>query len=168
MPALDGQLIALSVFSVIALGAALMVVNLRNIVHCAYFLALTLISTAAIYIILSADFVGIAQILIYGGAVTVLLVFAIMLTRLPGDEEAVYNTWRPFAAFLAAGISIMLVTLVYKTPWGLGQPAAKGMDLQLFSEMLFGKYLVPFEAISLVLLAAMVGAIYLAKKGDED
>lgn len=164
--ALNGQFIAFCVFAIISVISALLVVNLKNIVHSAYFLVVTLLSMGGIYIVLSADFIGIAQILIYGGAVTVLLVFAIMLTRVAGDGQEVSNAQRTFAIFLGLSMAITLIALMVKTPWNFKVPRVTGMNMRQFTGLIFGKYLVPFEAVSLILLAAMVGAIFFAKKAE--
>lgn len=163
---LNGQFIAFSVFAIVSIVSALLVVTLKNILHAAYFLVLTMLSIGGIYIALSADFLGIAQILIYGGAVIVVVIFAIMLTGVPGKEVVMWNAQRPFAVFLGLAVAVTLILLLVKTPWVIMSPALGGINMKRFTLLIFGKYLIPFEVISLLLLVAMIGAIFFAKKAE--
>ncbi|TMF12833.1 MAG: NADH-quinone oxidoreductase subunit J [Chloroflexi bacterium] len=141
------------IFYVIAVPTvvgAIGVVTARNVVHSALFLILSLLSVAGIFILLSAEFLAIVQVLIYGGAVTILVLFAMMLTRVRDLPVALDGPQRPFAA-LAAG-AFMAVSI-------FSMVSTIGNDL-------FTTWAVPFEVASLVLMVALLGAIVLAR-GEE-
>ncbi len=154
------------VAAVTVLGA-LGVVLARNVVHSALFLILALLAVAGVYILLSAEFLAIVQILIYGGAVTILILFAMMLTRVRDMPQAMDGPQRPFAA-LAAGAFLALTTLaVVSADWpGRSQDEITVIPFRDLGEELFRNWAVPFEVASLVLLVALIGAIILARSED--
>ncbi len=163
-----GDLAFSAAFFVLAastVGSALATVTVRNIFHAAMFLAVSFVSVAGLYITLQADFLGIVQILIYAGAVGVLMVFAIMLTHRP-EQGNQPSGIRASALLVAALLAIVVVWVVVQTAW----PQSNAQPLQdtvpALADALFGPYVLPFEVASVVLLAAMVGAIVLAR-GDE-
>jgi NADH-quinone oxidoreductase subunit J len=145
---------------------ALRVVTSNNVVHAALWLVTVLAGAAALYVLLAAEFVAVTQVLVYVGAVMVLFIFGTMLTRAQiGRERDLNNrTW-------GVGVLVALVlggTLVYVLIDAFGddqlpkQPALT--SVQSVSDSIFGPYLIPFWALSFVLLAAMVGAIVLARR----
>ena len=146
---------------------ALGVVLARNVVHSALFLILALLSVAGVFILLSAEFLAIVQVLIYGGAVTILILFAMMLTRVRDQPQALDGPQRPFAA-LAAGAFFGLSTLaVVSTDWPVEDD--EKIHVVPFGELgkaLFQNWAAPFEIASLVLLVALIGAIVLARSED--
>jgi NADH-quinone oxidoreductase subunit J len=156
-------------FAVIALAmivGALRVVTTNNVVHAALWLVVVLSGAAAQYVLLAAEFVAITQVLVYIGAVMVLFLFGTMLTRARiGTERDLNNTyWRlgiPVAGVLFAAMAIALASSfgdeqLPKEPRVIG--------VQEISDQIFGQYLLPFWALSFVLLAAIIGAIVLARK----
>lgn len=146
---------------------ALGVVLARNVVHAALFLILALLAVAAVFLLLAAEFLAIVQVLIYGGAVTILVLFAMMLTRVRDVPQALDGPQRPFAALAAAtflGLSIFTIVTT-EGPWK-GQEVITVIPIDRLGEMLFRNWAVPFEVASLVLVVALVGAIILAR-GEE-
>jgi NADH-quinone oxidoreductase subunit J len=144
--------------------SSIFVVATRNVVHSALALAAALVGAAGLFILFGAEFVGLAQILIYVGAVVILFLFGIMLTSTVTGEPVVDNDQRGLAALVAAGVFVVLA---------VGIVAAYGdRQLKLFvafpteklGTALFTKWILPFEAVSVLLLAALVGAIVLARK----
>jgi NAD(P)H-quinone oxidoreductase subunit 6 len=161
------QIVSFGILAVMMIGTALGVVLLPNIVHSAFLLAGVFISIAGLYILLNADFVAAAQILVYVGAVNVLILFAIMLvnkqenyTELPGRLVRKVAT-----AVVCFGLFALLGTMVLITPWLLDttSPPIENTIVAL-GEHFFSDYLLPFELASVLLLMAMVGAIILARR----
>jgi NADH-quinone oxidoreductase subunit J len=156
-------------FGIIAFGmivGALRVVTTNNLVHAALWLVVVLGGAAALYLLLAAEFVAVTQILVYIGAVTVLFLFGTMLTRARiGAEGGLNNPHRAVAMLVAL---LMAGTIGYVLIDGFGKdrlPANPPIfTTQQVSDSIFGTYLLPFWALSFVLLAAVIGAIVLARK----
>ncbi|TET98567.1 MAG: NADH-quinone oxidoreductase subunit J [Dehalococcoidia bacterium] len=145
------------------------VVLARNVVHSALFLILALLAVAAVFILLSAEFLAIVQILIYGGAVTILILFAMMLTRvrdMPSAGGGLDGPQRPFAALAAAAFLGLSVLAVVSAEWPGETEKITVIDFSDLGDKLFRNWAVPFEVASLVLLVALIGAIILAR-GEE-
>jgi NADH-quinone oxidoreductase subunit J len=141
-----------------------LVVSSRNVVHAALFLVATLGSIAALFMLLGAEFVGWTQILIYVGAIVVLLLFGIMLTRAPMGRMALDNQKRWSALVVAAGTFGVLTWLIWDAFGDETVPLKQVVRTKEIGTSLFDRFVLPFEAISVLLLAALVGAIVLARK----
>ena len=166
--ALVAQNIAFGVIAAMMIFGALRVVTTTNVVHAALWLVCVLAGAAAQYLLLYAEFVAVTQVLVYVGAVTVLFLFGVMLTRARIGREADLNNknWMlgiPVALVLLAAMSLALLK-------GFGDEMlpspgdAQRIDTKLVSDTIFSPYLLPFWALSFVLLAAVIGAIVLARK----
>jgi NADH:ubiquinone oxidoreductase subunit 6 (subunit J) len=166
--ALDVTGVLFFVLAIGVVGGGLAVVTLRNIIHSAVAMMVCFGSLAGMYLLLGAGIVAAAQVLIYLGAISVLILFAIMLTQ-AGDA----NLPAPFhrQVWVAALISLVTVGLigwvVISTDWGAGAGAA-AVVLNELATILFTDFALPFEILSLLLLAAIIGAIYLARRPEED
>lgn len=161
------QIVSFGILAVMMIGTALGVVLLPNIVYSAFLLGGVFISIAGMYLLLNADFVAAAQVLIYIGAVNVLILFAIMLVNKREDFAALRNAWvRPvFTGLVSVGLFALLSTMVLVTPWGLStQVSAGDSAIFLIGQHFFTDFLLPFELASVLLLMAMVGAIILARR----
>ena len=162
------QIVSFGILAVMMLATALGVVLLSNIVHSAFLLAGVFISISGLYILLNADFVAAAQILIYVGAVNVLILFAIMLVNKREDFAALpyANIRRAATGVVCLGLFALLGTMVLVTPWSLDttSPAVIENTIIAIGEHFFSDYLLPFELASVLLLMAMVGAIILARR----
>jgi NAD(P)H-quinone oxidoreductase subunit 6 len=162
------QLVSLGILGVMMIGAAIGVVLFSNIVYSAFLLGGVFISIAGIYLLLNADFVAAAQILIYVGAVNVLILFAIMLVNKRQDFVAFPNSWvrKVLTGVVSVGLFGLLSTMVLATPWAYSTaPVAGGeSSIVLIGEHFFTDFLLPFELASILLLIAMVGAIILARR----
>ena len=147
---------------------ALGVVLSPNVVHSALFLVLSFVGVAAIYFYIGAEFLGAVQLMVYSGAVAVLIVMAIMLTR--RDSMAQSNPSqklfrRVVTGLLAGSIFFLIGCGIVLAPLPAGEFAAStGADG--IAQLMLGTYLVPFEVTAVLLLAAMVGALLLARGGD--
>ena len=165
-PTLVAQNVAFGIIAALMIFAAFRVVTTKNVVHAAVYLVLVLAGAAAQFILLGAEFVAITQVLVYVGAIVVLFLFGIMLTRAPMRGEDQPNR---DSVVLAAGTGlVLLVLLVYSLLDGFGRDRIPG-DLQptntrAVSDSIFSTYLIPFEVLSVLLLAALIGAIVIARR----
>ncbi|WP_019547121.1 NADH-quinone oxidoreductase subunit J family protein [Streptomyces sulphureus] len=162
-----GVEIAFVLVGVVALGAAVATVTTRQLVHAALWLVVALGGVAVEYLLLTAEFIAWVQVLIYVGSVVVLLLFGLMLTRAPiGRSPEADSGNRPAALTVAGGAAVLLVVLVvdaFRSTWiRLDVPAAG--STRLTGEALFRNWVLPFEALSVLLLAALVGAIVLSRR----
>ncbi len=142
------------------------VVLARNVVHSALFLIVALLAVAAVFILLSAEFLAIVQVLIYGGAVTILILFAMMLTRVRDMPGALDGPQRPFAALAAAAFLAISILAVVSAEWPGETEEITVIAFSDLGDKLFRNWAAPFEVASLVLLVALIGAIILAR-GEE-
>ena len=162
---LVAQNIAFWVLAVLMTFAALRLVTTRNVVHAALYLVAVLAGVAALFILMGAEFVGITQILIYIGAVIILFLFGIMLTRTRIGKEEKTDHRNRLGAILAglalAGVTIYTVISAFGAV-ELG-PDTRTTTAQV-SDSIFSQYIIPFEAVSVLLLAALIGAIVVARR----
>ena len=149
-------------------GAGIAVVTLRNIIHSAVAMMICFGSLAGMYALLGAPIVAAAQVLIYLGAISVLILFAIMLTQ-AGDATlpAPFHRLVPIAVVIALAIVGLVGWAVIQTDWGV-VPQAVGAAVDAIANAVFTTYALPFEIISLLILVAIIGAIFLARRPEED
>jgi NADH-quinone oxidoreductase subunit J len=153
------------VLAIIAVFGALGVVAFDKITHSALSLALCFLSVAGLYVLLQADFLFAVQILVYVGAVMVLIVFAIMLTReVQTSKSNASNRQMALAGLVSVVVLGMLVWVMLGTAWPNNIPAVITDSTRLIADALFNQFVLPFEIVSLVLLVAMIGAIVIARE----
>ena len=162
--------IAFIAIAAVTLGSAIAAMSLRNLVHCALCTVLTFAGLAAMYLQLNAQFVGFAQILVYVGAVAILILFAVLLTR---NSETQPNTqiaspsWI-IGIFVAISVSGTLVYAVIKsTKIAQTLPPVPDATVKKIGEQLMTNYVLPLEVIALLLTAAMIGAVIIAMRDSE-
>lgn len=161
------QLVSFGLLAAMMIGTALGVVLLSNIVYSAFLLGGVFISMAGMYLLLNAGFVAAAQVLVYVGAVNVLILFGIMLVNKQEDFKVIPRAWvgKLATAVVCVGLFALLSTMVIGTPWALSTEAAAGDGATVLIGMhLFSDFLLPFELASVLLLMALVGAIILARR----
>jgi NADH-quinone oxidoreductase subunit J len=152
---------------------ALRVVTTRNVVHAALWLVLVLAGAAAQYLLLAAEFVALAQVLVYIGAIVVLFLFGIMLTKAPigGDADLTAKSW--LGAALVGVMLLGLLTFTLIDTFGedrlpadrrVSDDSGQVSNTSIVSDSIFSGYLIPFEAVSVLLTAALIGAIVIARK----
>ncbi|HEX7197543.1 MAG TPA: NADH-quinone oxidoreductase subunit J [Candidatus Limnocylindria bacterium] len=142
--------------------------TLRNIIHSAVAMMICFGSLAGMYALLGAPIVAAAQVLIYLGAISVLILFAIMLTQ-AGDANlpAPFHRQLPVAAVVALAIIGLVGWAIVQTDWGV-IPEAVGAAVDDIANAVFTTFALPFEIISMLILVAIIGAIFLARRPEED
>jgi NADH:ubiquinone oxidoreductase subunit 6 (subunit J) len=157
------------IFAAIIVVTSLGVVTSRSVIHSAIALIGSLAGVGAMYVFLTVEFLALVQFLIYGGAVTVLILLALMLTRaeVTGLPEKVNGSQAPFAALVGAGLLAILVGVAVRTDWP-GNVSAQPLPISIeqISDKLFVDYGAPFVIASVLLLVALVGAIILARQEE--
>lgn len=162
--------IAFALLAFAAIGGAIGVLSSRNVVHAAFWLLELMIAVAGLFLLLSAEFMALVQLLVYAGAVSVLLLFVVMLT-LRRREDAI----RPLDfSLMGAVLALLFGGVVYlgvaSHEFAIAQMPAQVPDTAAFGRLLFdinGGWVLPFEIASLVLLVALVGAVWWSREGDE-
>ena len=156
-------------FAVVGLASAVMVVTRKNVMHAALFLLLTFACVGATYVMLRAEVLAAVQVLVYAGAVMVLFLFAILLVNMPQAMRLQQWTRQTTAAVILAGLTgLWLIIATVRTFNGVEAPSEAATQSlgtpRAIGQALFSDYVLPFEIASLILLAAMVGAIVLARQ----
>jgi NADH-quinone oxidoreductase subunit J len=157
-----GPVVAFWILAAITVGSALMVVAVRNLVHAVVYLILSFVGIGGLYITLSADFVAVTQILIYAGAISVLLLFAIVLTP-RGSRDNAESFLRLPAVLVALLVGITLGYVALDTDWSIAGRGGFEETASEIGELLLDKYVLPFEIASVLLLVAMMGAIVIVR-----
>jgi NADH-quinone oxidoreductase subunit J len=156
-------------FAAAIVGVSCGVVFSGSVIHAAIFLILSLAGVGAMYVFLTVEFLALVQFLIYGGAVTVLILLALMLTRqgAPGTPERMNGAQTPFAILVAGGLLAALIGVAVSTHWGAISDKPANIPIDAISVQLFTTYGAPFVIASILLLVALVGAIILARQEDD-
>ena len=161
----------LAIFYVLAaviLASSVGMVTTGNVVHAALLLLAALGGVAGLFVLLFADFLALVQVLIYGGAIVIVILFALMLTR-RGEFELTseHRRW-PVAAMASAGLFTVLTIAFVSDSSQFNSVDRSGVDIETLATVLFEKWALPFEIASLVLLVALVGAIVIARSGGPE
>jgi NADH-quinone oxidoreductase subunit J len=152
----------------IVLISALGVVSTKNIVHAAIYLLITLLGVSVIFLLEFAEFLALVQILVYAGAITIVLLFAVMLTRDIDQKDMENNSNRAWMALITFGIFIVFTLSIWYQNWSITEIIYDAPNsFRLLATALFSEFLVPFEIASLVLLVALIGAVVLTKEGRD-
>jgi len=174
---MTGEQIIFLVVALFTLGSALMVVTTRNLIHAALWLVSTLFGVAVIYTLLNAGFMAVVQVVVYIGAIAILIVFAVMLTRSMTRMIEILNGQWLLSAIVGAGLFLLLVIGVILPTWGnqglldatVSAPSQVVIDTVDLGKALVDRngFVLPFEVASLLLTAAMIGAIVIARDDTE-
>ena len=149
----------------VLIGSSLMVVLSRNIIRSGLFMVLAFLGLAGFYALMGATLVAAAQVLVYVGAISVLILFAVMLTQSKsGPARLVFHSQAWAAGIASVIVGLLLIMSVVFTTWPLAMPAPIEQSARDVATLLFSDYVLAFEVISLLLLAAVIGGIYLARR----
>ncbi len=166
----ESMTLPFAIIAVVTLAGAVAAMSLRSLVHCALMLMVTLAGLAAFYLQLGAQFVGFAQILIYFGAVAILIVFAMLLTR-GGEQPGKFGFSLSWVAGVGLGVTVFwLVSAIILTSKALTRemPLAPEVTVRQIGTLLMGKFILPLEVIGLLLTAALIGAVLIAMRDEEE
>ena len=158
-----------ALFALLAVASAVMVVAARRVVASALSLVLCFLAVAGLFFLQGAEFLGAVQILLYAGSIVVLFVFVVMLANLRGEAGTDWSGLRPFGAVLLGGaVLAQLLSVVVRARGWLAAPSvglAPGEGhVQVLGKVLFREYLLPFEVLSVILLAALFGLIVIGRR----
>ncbi|MGG1519793.1 NADH-quinone oxidoreductase subunit J [Paenibacillus oryzisoli] len=158
------------VFALLAIGGAIFMISFTKVVHMVVAVALTFISLAGLYIILEAEFVAFVQVLIYAGAISILMIFGIMMTKHRSEEEEAPR--RPWHEGLAIVGSLALFGVIFyaiqKSTFVANGTLDAGKDNTLeIGKLLYNVHVIPFEIMSVLLTVAFIGAIVVAKREED-
>jgi NADH-quinone oxidoreductase subunit J len=158
---------AFAVIAAVGSISAIAVVTARNVVHAALYLVVALLSVGATFLLLGAEFAGWVQILIYVGAIVILFLFGLMLTKAPIGRDTLDNAHRWVGLLVAAGVFAGLAFLIQDAfPLDAEPFEVFHGSTRVVGESMFRDFVLPFEAISFLLLAALIGAIVLSRKDE--
>ncbi len=153
--------------SAITLGAAVGVVATRKLLHSALWLVLAFFGIAGLFVLLHAEFLAVVQVLVYIGAIATLIIFAIMLSRgmMDPGQPRFNDQWRPVLGVVAV-LAVALAALVTRIAWPVAAGEVPADAIQRLGADFVGPYVVPFEVASVLLVAAMIGAIIIARERE--
>jgi NADH-quinone oxidoreductase subunit J len=162
---MNPQAIIFYVFATITVGSAAVVVLARSLIYSAFALLFTFFGVAGLYVLLGADFLAASQLLIYVGGILVLLLFGVMLTHKLYDLDLKSGVTQFGAGLiLAAGLFIVVVKMAVTTTWAGGPGRPPAVTTADIGALFMGRYLLPFEAASILLLVALIGAAMIVRR----
>ena len=160
----DWEDVLLWLLAAVMIGSGLLVVTMRDIIRCGLAMIVCFGALAGIYVLLGAPLIGAAQVIVYIGAISVLILFAIMLTQTKdAPTRLVFQTQAGPASIAAIVVAILIALAVSATDWGKIERGAR-LGTEIMSRILFQQFLFPFEIVSVLLLAAVIGGVFLAKR----
>jgi NADH-quinone oxidoreductase subunit J len=160
----DWEDVLLWLLAAVMLGSGLLVVTMRDIIRCGLAMIVCFLALAGIYVLMGLPLLGAAQVLVYIGAISVLVLFAIMLTQTKdAPSRLVFQTQAGPAAIAAVVVAVIVALAVGATDWGEVARRAR-LDTEEMSRVLFEQFVFPFEIVSVLLLAAVIGGVFLAKR----
>ncbi|PZE19391.1 NADH-quinone oxidoreductase subunit J [Paenibacillus xerothermodurans] len=164
----SGENVTFFIFALLAIGGSIFMLSFTKVVHMVLALAVAFISLAGLYVLLDAEFVAFVQVLIYAGAISILMIFGIMMTKHQGEEEEpkrpVYNTLLFIGAAGLFGILFYAIQTVNLSPGEFEAPQDNTMEI---GKLLFNQHVIPFELMSVLLTVAFIGAIVVAKREED-
>lgn len=155
------------VFALLTIGSAVIVVTVRNIVHAAFSLMVTLFSIAGLYVFLQADFLAATQVIVYVGGILVLILFGVMMTSGRLDMKLKMERGQLFwGGLVTILIFSLLLGVIRRTPWNVQEElgTVEGTTSQIGRTILQEEFLLPFEVASVILLIALIGAVLISRK----
>lgn len=165
----DAKSLMFLLFAIGAIAGVVMMNSLTKVVHMVVAVALTFLSLAGVYILLEAEFVAMVQVLVYGGAMTILMIFGIMMTKHDAvEDENAKTTPQQYVAMTGATVLFAILFYAIQKAVFIRQAFDPGADnTKAIGIQMFNMHVIPFEIISVLLTVAFIGAIVLAKKESE-
>jgi NADH:ubiquinone oxidoreductase subunit 6 (subunit J) len=152
------------ILAAVMVGSGLLVVTMRDIIRCGLAIIVCFGALAGIYVLMGAPLIGAAQVIVYIGAISVLILFAIMLTQTKdAPARLVFQTQAGSAAIASVVIAVVIALAISVTDWGEAVERLR-VATDAMSQVLFTDFVLPFEIVSVLLLAAVIGGVYLAKR----
>jgi len=165
---MNGEAISFYVFAAVTVASAAVVVLARSLIYSAFALLFTFFGVAGLYVLLGADFLAATQLLVYVGGILVLLLFGVMLTHKLYDLDLRSEvTQFPAGLIVAAGLFAILVITFNKTQWAAGPGRLPAATTAEIGRLFMGPYILPFEAASVLLLIALIGAAMIVRRRKE-
>ena len=164
---MTGDVLAFSGLAVVLVGSALAAVLSKNLFHAVLWLALALTGTAGVFLLLDAEFLAAVQLLLYAGGIVTIVVFAIVVTeRLVGERITQTSRRIGGGALLAAALAATIVSAIRQGPLAAARPAMAADLTRDLGELVQTRFVLPFELLAVLMLAALMGAIYFARPDD--
>ncbi|HRY29719.1 MAG TPA: NADH-quinone oxidoreductase subunit J [Elusimicrobiota bacterium] len=160
------EMAVFALLAVLTIVPAALVVTVKNIFHAALFLVLSLTGVAGFFAMLGADFLFVVQILLYAGGITVILLFVVLLSGSPKDWLIRQMNEQWLGALAASAVFVAVLAGLFQYLPGPESISAVGPTTELLGVLLLREMVLPFEAVSLVLLAALVGAVLFTRRGE--
>jgi NADH-quinone oxidoreductase subunit J len=165
----SGEFLAFMGLALVAIIGGVLLLNLTKVVHMVVSLIFTFVAIAGIYVVLSAEFVAAVQILIYSGAITIIMLFGIMLTKHHDEHESQTGKWRKIFVFIGVvGFAFAVYLGIYNFNIEQVPTTLHENNTMQIGKALYSKYIIPFELTSVLLLVALVGSIILAKNEKKE
>ncbi|MGD6794114.1 NADH-quinone oxidoreductase subunit J [Metabacillus indicus] len=165
---MTGEFVAFVALAMVAIGGGILMLNVTKVVHMVVSLVFTFVSIAGLYVLLSAEFVAAVQILIYSGAITIIMLFGIMLTRHQDEDEPSAGIGKKLIVFLGiAAFALVMYLGIYDLQLGEEQADLHVENTEQIGISLYSHFVIPFELTSVLLLVALIGAIILARKDEK-
>ncbi|MFY0544215.1 NADH-quinone oxidoreductase subunit J [Brevibacillus sp. H7] len=169
---MSGSFVAFFILSLLTIGGAVFMISFTRVVHMVISLGITFLSIAGLFVLLEAEFVAVSQVLVYSGAISILMLFGIMLTKHDASDEGTGRSWKnTFSLIFVAALFLVIFWGIQNTAWpGVTESAEAGVsNVKQIGLEVFTHFVIPFELVSVLLLVALVGAIIMAKKeGDNE
>ncbi len=165
---LSGENIVFILFSIIIISGAVSMISLTKVIHMVVALAAAFIGLAGLYVLLEAEFIAFVQILIYGGAITILMMFGVMMTKHETEDEEHKRTFHNNALLIGCIVFFGIIFFsIQRASFPTTAFDAGEDNTRAIGELIFTKHVIPFELVSVLLTVAFIGAIVLAKREEE-
>jgi NADH-quinone oxidoreductase subunit J len=165
---MTAEAVVFYVFATVTMGSAAVVVLARSLIYSAFALLFTFFGVAGLYLLLGADFLAATQLLVYVGGILVLLLFGVMLTHKLYDLDLRSEVTQFLPGLIvAAGLFVVLTVTAFRTDWALGPGRPPAPTTAEIGRLFLGRYLLPFEAASILLLVALMGAAMIVRRKRE-
>ncbi len=166
---MTGQYVAFFLFALMAITGGVFMLNLDKVIHMVLSIGLSFFGVAGLFVILQAEYLAFVQILIYAGAITIMMAMGTMMTHHQTEDVKVKRNWHIFTSIVGAiTIGGFLLYGIYTTAWPSQMANLGDNNVLAIGSTIFNHYVIPFELASILLLVALVGAIVISKKEESD